>query len=185
MASPETGRAGDDARPDLGPLRALFTVGADDQRSVARVRLVSAGVSGVGSLLLLLSDVPIAVFLAALLGLLMSLVWFAQARGAGRIARSVERYYLSVHRDGFLLSEGNQLHCVRFADVREIALDEERLEIAVARDGKEPLRVEPRYPGVEIHALVHTLRHAWQEAVEARGSAREQNPDRAQERTGV
>jgi len=171
-----------DARPELGPLRAQFTVGADDQRSVARVRIVSAGVSGVGALLLLLADVPIAVFLAALLGLLMSLVWFAQGRSAGRIARNAERYYLSVHRQGFLLSEGNQLHCVRFADVREIALDEERLDIAVTRAGKEPLRVEPRYPGVEIHALVHTLRHAWQEDVEARGSAREQNQHSAQDR---
>jgi hypothetical protein len=149
---------------DLGPLLHRFSVSADDQRSVARVRLVSAGVSAVGALLLLLADVPIAVFLAALLALLMSLVWVAQARTAGRVARNVERYYLALHRDGFILSEGDQLHCVRFADVREIALDEERLDIAVRRDAKEPLRIEPRYPGVEIHALVRTLQEAWAEA---------------------
>lgn len=150
--------------PDLGPLVVRFSVGADDQRSVARVRRVSAGVSAVGAVLLLLADIPIAVFLAAVLALLMSLVWFGQARTAERVAKSVERYYLSVHRDGFLLSEGNQLHRVRFSDVREIAVDEERLDIVVTRAAKEPLRLEPRYPGVEIHALVHTLRHAWQEA---------------------
>jgi hypothetical protein len=154
----------DCAEPDLGPLAVRFAVSADDQRSVARVRLVSAGVSAVGAVLLLLADVPIAVFLAAVLALLMTLVWFAQARTAERVARNVERYHLSVYRDGFLLSEGNKLHCVRFSDVREIAVDEERLDIVVTRAAKEPLRIEPRYPGVEIHALVHTLRHAWSEA---------------------
>lgn len=164
MSNVEPGQSGDERAPELGPLRVQFAVSADDQRSVARVRLVSAGVSAVGALLLLLADVPIAVFLAALLGLFMSLVWFAQARGARRVARDVDRYYLSVHRDGFLLSEGNQLQCVRFVDVRDIALDEERLDVAVLRNAKPPLRIEPRYPGVEIHALVRTLRHAWQEA---------------------
>ena len=168
MMRPERDATAEGAPPDLGPLRERFTVSADDQRSVARVRLVSAGVSAVGALLLLLADVPIAVFLAALLALLMSLVWFAQARTAGRVASNVQRYYLALHQDGFLLSEGDQLHCVRFADVREIALDEERLDIVVRRDAKEPLRVEPRYPGVEIHALVRTLHQAW---VEAQGGA--------------
>jgi hypothetical protein len=111
--------------------------------------------------LLLLADVPIAVFMAAVLGLLMALVWFGQGRTAQRVAKSVERYHLSVYRDGFLLSEGEHVQRVRFSDVREIALDEERLDIVVTMASKEPLRVEPRYPGVEIHALVHTLRHAW------------------------
>jgi hypothetical protein len=161
-AQPHSERA--QTAPDLGPLSVRFAVTADDQRSVARVRLVSAGVSGAGAVLLLLADVPIAVFLAALLALLMSLVWFGQGRTAGRLARNVERYHLSIYRDGFLLSEGNQLHCVRFADVREISVDEERLDIVVTRAANEPLRVEPRYPGVEIHALVHTLRHAWVQA---------------------
>jgi hypothetical protein len=147
--------------PKLGPLLVRFAVTADDQRSVARVRLVSAGVSGVGAVLLLLADLPIAVFMAAVLALLMSLVWFGQARTAGRVARNVERYHLSVYRDGFLLSEGEHVQHVRFSDVREIALDEERLDIVVTRAAKEPLRVEPRYPGVEIHVLVRTLQQAW------------------------
>jgi hypothetical protein len=154
----------DPAQPQLGPLAVRFAVSADDQRSVARVRLVSAGVSAVGAVLLLLSDLPIAVFLAALLALMMSLVWFGQARTAQRLAQSVERYHLSVYRDGFLLSEGKDVQCVRFRDVREIAVDEERLDIVVTRTEKEPLRIEPRYPGVEIHALVDTLLHAWREA---------------------
>jgi hypothetical protein len=115
----------------------------------------------VGAVLLLLADLPIAVFLAAVLALLMSLVWFGQARTAGRIARNAERYHLSVYRDGFLLSEGEHVQRVRFADVREISLDEERLDIVVKCAAKEPLRVEPRYPGVEIHVLVHTLQQAF------------------------
>jgi hypothetical protein len=159
----------DEVEPDrgaqeLGPLAVRFAVSADDQRSVARVRLVSAGVSAVGAVLLLLADVPIAVFLAAVLALLMALVWFGQARTAERVAKSAERYHLSVHRDGFLLSEGDHVQRVRFSDVREIALDEERLDIVVTRASNEPLRIEPRYPGVEIHALVHTLRQAWEQA---------------------
>ena len=149
------------AQPELGPLRVRFSVTADDQRSVARVRLVSAGVSGLGSLLLLLADVPIPVFMAAVLGVLMSAVWLGQARQAQRVANNVERYHLTIHRDGFLLNEGDQPGCVLFADVREIALDEERLDIVVTRVSAEPLRIEPRYPGVEIHALVHTLQDAW------------------------
>lgn len=173
MAEPAQEAPSDLAPPELGPLAVRFAISADDQRSVARVRLVSAGVSAVGALLLLLSDLPIAVFLAALLALMMSLVWWGQARTARRLANSVERYHLSVYRDGFLLSEGKDVQCVRFRDVREIAVDEERLDIVVTRTAKEPLRIEPRYPGVEIHALVDTLRHAW--LGEARGSARERD----------
>ena len=45
-------------------------------------------------------------------------------------------------------------------DVVEIEVDEERLDVLVRLHAGPPLRIEPRYPGVEIHELVRTLNDA-------------------------
>ncbi len=149
---------------DLGPLLRRFEVTRADQRSVALVRGVAAGACGVCAVWVLLSRVPIPIFLAGLLGLLMSFAWLAQARRAARTASAPGAHHLSIHRDGVVVAEQNKLTRVRFADVYDIAVDEEHLEIAVTLNDRRCIRIEPRYPGVEIHDLVRTLQEALQQA---------------------
>lgn len=155
---------------ELGPLLRRFDVAASDQHSVALVRAGSAILAGLGSLALLLADVPLPVFLAALLGLVMSLVWFRQARRARRLSHDTSAHHLSLHRDGFVVAEGEQHRSVRFDTVRDIAVDEERLDIVVKLQGDEVLRLEPRYAGVAIHDLVRSLQEACQAGTQPVGN---------------
>ena len=150
----------DDAA-ELGPLRQRFEVGQADQRSLALVRGGAALLAALGSIALLLADVPLPVFLAALLGLLMSLVWLGQARRALRVSRTADAHYLGVYQDGFVLAEGPRRTSVPFSRVEDLDIDEERLDIVVKLSTGETLRLEPRYPGVAIHDLVRSLQEAW------------------------
>ena len=161
----------DAADGPLGALRERFEVGRADQRSVAVVRSVAALLSGACAVLLLLSDVPIPVFLAAVLGVLMSFVWWMQARRAARIATSPHAHSLAIHQHGFVIRDGPKRTVVLFADLASLAVDEEHLDIvAIFREdgaadsahvGARPsLRIEPRYPGLAIHELVHRLQSA-------------------------
>jgi hypothetical protein len=145
---------------DRGDLIAHHAARADAERSLARVRTATALIVAVASTLVLLGDVPVPVFLAAALGLLMSLIWLAQARRASRRAENASSFHLSVFSKGFLLAEGAHQTWVSWQDVAAVEVDEEHLEVVVSRRQAPPLRLEPRYPGVEIHALMHTLRSA-------------------------
>lgn len=153
-----------DADDQLGPLRQRLQVAPTDQRWLALVRGGSAALAALGSLALLCADVPLPVFLAALLGLLMSLLWIGQARRALRVARSAEAHHLSIYRDGFVVAEGQHVTRVPFGHVRELEVDEERLDILVKLSTGESLRLEPRYPGVAIHDLVRSLHEAREQA---------------------
>jgi hypothetical protein len=153
-----------EADSELGPLRQRFQVAPTDQRLLALVRGGSAAVAALGSLALLCADVPLPVFLAALLGLLMSLVWLGQARRALRVSRTAEAHHLSIYQDGFVVAEGERVTRVPFGRVRELEVDEERLDILVKLSADESLRLEPRYPGVAIHDLVRSLHEAWEQA---------------------
>lgn len=146
--------------PELGPLLSRYVVSRADQRSLALVRGGAALLCAVCAVWLLLSRVSLPVFLVALLGLAISLLWLAQARRAARTGAAPQAHYLSIHRDGLVVAEHDRLTCLPFADVADIAVDEERLDIALRmRDGS-CVRIEPRYPGVEIHELMHRLREA-------------------------
>jgi hypothetical protein len=159
------------APSELGSLRDRFEVGRADQRTVAVVRGVAALLSGACAVLLLLADLPIPVFMAAVLGVLMSLVWWAQGRRAARIARSPHAHSLAIYDHGFVIRDGAEQQVVRFADLASLAVDEERLDIVAvfkassaaseAADGaRNSLRIEPRYPGLAIHELVSRLQSA-------------------------
>jgi hypothetical protein len=153
-----------EAEGEFGPLRQRFQVAPTDQRLLALVRGGAAALAALGSLALLCADVPLPVFLAALLGLLMSLVWLGQARRALRVARTADAHHLSIYRDGFVVSEGERVRSVAFRHVRELEADEERLDILVKLNTGESLRLEPRYPGVAIHDLVRSLHEAREQA---------------------
>lgn len=146
--------------PELGPLLQRLEVSRADQRSLALVRGGAALVCALCASWLLLSRVSLPVYLIGLLGLLISFAWLAQARRAARAGAAPQAHHLSIHRDGLLLAEAGRLTRLRFAEMVDIEVDEERLDIAVRlRDGR-CVHIEPRYPGVEIHELMRRLREA-------------------------
>lgn len=148
--------------PELkGALLARFEVDPHDERVLARVRAIAAVVTAAASVLLLLGDLPLPVFLVGVLGLFVSLVWLRAARRTAHRAPQANLHFLAVYQDGLLLSEGEHRVAVLWTQVEDVEVDEERLDVVVTRRDAPPLRIEPRYAGVEIHQLVRTLRNAW------------------------
>ncbi|MET0341060.1 MAG: hypothetical protein ABW252_08655 [Polyangiales bacterium] len=143
-----------------GPELARYEASPSELRALARVRMVSALVAFGGAVAMLLGELPVPVFLLALLGLVLSLAWLGQARRASRAARSAHRDALTVHARGLWLEEAARNVWCSWDDVTEIEVDEERLDVLVRLRAGPPLRIEPRYPGVEIHELVRTLNDA-------------------------
>jgi hypothetical protein len=147
---------------DRGPLLVRFSAERGAEMAHARLRMVSAAVSALASICVLLGKVPVVVFLVALLGLILSLAWFAQARKSARRARDPGATYLALHARGLLWSQPPRAPIwVAWDEVSELEVDEERLDVRVSRKAAPPLHIEPCYPGVEIHELVHRLRNAW------------------------
>ncbi len=146
--------------PTEQPLR-RFETDPIDERRLATVRRVSAAVGAACAVLVLLSSVPFTIALVCVLALLVSLGWLAAGRAAERRALHPELFQLALYERGLLLVEGASERWVAWADVTDIHVDEDRLDIVVERASTEPLRIEPRYQGVEIHALMDTLRNAW------------------------
>jgi hypothetical protein len=148
---------------DRGELLARFQVDPREERSFARIRLASALLGALGSAALLLGRLPVGVFMIGVLGLLVSLAWLRQARKAKVRAAQAGDHHLVVYKRGLLLAEGDTQTWLAWSDVRAVEVDEERLDIVLERSGGTvpPLRIEPRYPGVEIHELMRTLRNAW------------------------
>ncbi|MFT3922513.1 MAG: hypothetical protein QM778_08265 [Myxococcales bacterium] len=142
---------------------ARFEAEREAELSFARLRRTSAIVLAVGSLAVLLGRVPVAVFLVGALGLALSLAWLVQARRSARRARDPGATYLAVHAHGLEWADGFKAPIwVAWNTVSELDVDEEHLDVRVSLKGASPLHIEPRYPGVEIHELVRTLRNAWQ-----------------------
>lgn len=150
---------------ERGPLSARFCTDPRDQRALARVRTGSALLASLAALAMLLGELPIPAFLIAVLALMISIVWLRQAGRAARLAKRAQPEALTVYARGFTLDQGERTHWVPWRNVERVFVDEERLDIVVEQRGTRPLRLEPRYPGVDIHELVRTL-------VEAHESAR-------------
>ncbi len=144
-----------------GLLLSRYEVDPARERSLARLRTSAAVLAGLGAVAMLLSRLPFVMLLLAVLALLVSAGWLAQARGLRRRARAPEEHFLALHQRGFELGLGASRTWVPFTTVTDIDVDDERLDIVVAREGQAGLRLESRYPGVEIYALMHTLRKAW------------------------
>lgn len=149
---------------DRGPLRVRFEVDAGEQRTLSRVRGVSALLAFAGAATLLLGELPLPVFLLAVLGLAVSLAWLRQSRKASRAARDAHRDALQVHEGGLFLDESQRTAWVPWREIEDIVVDEERLDVVVIRRGTPPLRIEPRFPGVDIYELMRTLNDARQAA---------------------
>lgn len=150
---------------ERGPLSARFCTDPRDQRALARVRAASALLATLAALAMLLGELPIPAFMIAVLALMISIVWLRQAGRASRLAKRAQPEALAVYARGFTLDLGERTHWVPWRNVERVFVDEERLDIVVQQRGASALRLEPRYPGVDIDQLVRTL-------VEAHESAR-------------
>jgi hypothetical protein len=139
-----------------GPELARFTASPRDVRTLALVRGVCGVLALLGSLAMLLGRLPVPLFLIALLGIVLSLVWLRQARKLWRRAGTAKPATLVVHRAGFALDDT----FIPFQQVTAFELDEERLDVKVALVNGEALRIDPQYRGVDIYTLVRTLQDA-------------------------
>jgi len=149
---------------DPGPLRERFEIDPGDERAVARLRLLAAGLAALSAIAMLLSSLPFVMLLLAVLALLVALGWFSRAKSLAARAKNPEEHFLALHTRGFISAEGQKRMWVSWTEVTHIEVDEERLEIVVTREAEEPVRLEPRFPDLEIHELVRRLRNAWHTA---------------------
>lgn len=156
---------------ERGPVLARFEVSAREQRVFAWVRGISALLALAGACALLLGELPLPVFAIALLALLIAAAWLGQAVRARRASSHSQQDALIVHADGLSLDELTRRAWVPWRNVERVEVDEERLEVVVIRRGAPALRIEPRYPGVDLYQLVRTLDDARQSAHDAEGRA--------------
>jgi hypothetical protein len=149
-------------KADPGPLLVRYEVDPAAERGLALLRTV-AGLAVIIAAALVVAGrrVPIPVFLSALLALIMGPVWLIQARRARARAHEPERHFLAVHARGLWLCEGKEPRFIPFRELTGVIIDEERLDILLVRRDGDPIRLEPRYPGVAIGDLMDTLRNAW------------------------
>jgi len=143
-----------------GPELARFEVSQRDQRALAYVRTGAALLAILGAGVMFLGTMTVPVFLIALLGLLISVAWLRQAGRLRRSAAAPVPGSLTVYRDGYAVREHDRNEFVGWSDVEKIDVDEERLDIVVTKRDASTLRIEPRYAGVDLYELVHTLDNA-------------------------
>ncbi len=148
----------------MGQQIARYEVDPTTERSVSNLRLAAAVLAGLGAVAMLLSTLPFAMLLIAVLGLLVSAGWIAKSRSLKKRALVPEQHFLALYERGLLLGECESQTWVPWAQVTHIDVDDERLDIVLEQGAKEPARLEPRYPGVEIYELMHRLRNAWRAA---------------------
>ena len=149
-----------------GALQRRFEASSSAELSLARLRLVTALVALMASLAVLLSKVPVPVFLVALVGTLVSVAWIRLGLVARKRATRPSAYFLELYASGLAIGDGPRVQWLPWSEVCDIDVDEERLDIVVCVRGREPVRLEPRYPGIAIHDLMATLRNAWRAAID-------------------
>jgi uncharacterized iron-regulated membrane protein len=145
---------------DPGPELARFEASPSDQRALAHLRTACAILAALGAITMMLGTMSVPVLMIALLGLLISVAWLAQARRLRRSAAAPEPGSLTVYGAGYALREHDRNDWVAWSDVEKIEVDEERLDIVVTKRDACRVRIEPRYAGVDLYELVHTLDNA-------------------------
>ncbi|MDB4973212.1 MAG: hypothetical protein JWN48_1553 [Myxococcaceae bacterium] len=150
---------------ERGEVLARFEVSSSDQRGLAYLRGICALLALVGAGLMLLGKLPVPLFMVALLAVLLSVAWLAQARRLSRAARDPKRPALIAHAGGLALEEAGRNDWLSWSDVVRIEVDEERLDIVITKRDAATLRIEPRYQGVDLYDLVRTLDGIWRSAL--------------------
>lgn len=95
------------------------------------------------------------------LALLAALGYAAAAGHHARRRRNAGQWYLGLYEHGLLLAEGERHAWVPWEQVREVEVDEERLQLCIERVNEPPLRLEPVYEGVDLPGLERMVRNAW------------------------
>jgi hypothetical protein len=146
---------------NLGPELERFEATAAWFRAEALLRVVASVIALLAACATLLGSLPIGAFLVALTGGLVGLAWFFAAKRGLKRSAQAGNFSLTVHPRGLVFCEGTTRAVLPFAEITAIYVDEDRLDVVIERTSGEPVRIEPRYPGVEIHELMHRLRNAW------------------------
>lgn len=142
------------------PLPIRLLADANTERRIAFVR------GGVGVAVLLgaswlfaLPDWGMPQLLAGA-GALFALAWIARALRVARAAPvATEPDRLELDAEGLRLYEAGQLRALAWRDIVRIAIDEDRLTLALAlRETGEIVHIEPRYRDVSLQALLETAR---------------------------
>jgi hypothetical protein len=156
---------------ERGDQLARYQASPRDQRALAHVRTVSALLATAGAVGMLLGKLSLPLLLVALLGLLISLAWLGQARRLRRAAQDERPASLTVFQAGFAVCEREREDWLAWSEVARVEVDEERLDVVVTKQDGSILRIEPRYAGVDLYELVHTLDNARASAQSASGHA--------------
>ncbi len=153
-----TGRAGD---PTLGAVVERFVATASWFRAEAALRFVSAALALGAAALALLGSLPLAAFFVVLTGALVGIAWIGVARRSWKRADAPSAFTLTAYEKALTLGEGEGQTVLPYGEITSIAVDEDRLDVVIEHTKGPPVRIEPRYPGVEIHELVSRLRNVW------------------------
>jgi uncharacterized iron-regulated membrane protein len=156
----EVSRARPEGPLDRGPVLQRFEADRRDLKIFAWVRGLSGLGALAGSVAMLLGRLSIPLFMVALLGMVMSVVWMRQARKLWRASGTAKPAALVVHRAGVALVSGTpdvSDTFLPFERVTRFEVDEDRVDVRVTMRDGETVRIEPQYQGVDIYALVRTL----------------------------
>jgi hypothetical protein len=93
-------------------------------------------------------------------GALFAVAWIARALRATRAAAAAtEPDRLELDATELRLYEAGQLRVLAWREITRIAIDEDRLTLALAlRESGEIVHIEPRYRDVSLDALLETAR---------------------------
>lgn len=151
---------------DTGPFRTL-PLDRSSERADAALRLTAAVVVlGGGVWLALVAQDP-KLWVCSGAALLASAAWLAMGLRARRRIRDAERHRLDLRPEALHLLEGRVERRVRWADVRQIEVDEERVVVRVSLADGEPVILEPRFGGLGVHDLEAAVRRARDRAIAA------------------
>jgi hypothetical protein len=153
--------------PGLGPELERFVPSPRALRGDAVLRACAAALALSAAALTLLGELPIIAFLVTLTGTLVGLFWLVSARRGLKRAEQSDRFTLKVHARALVIGDGPDTRTIPFDEIARIDVDEDRLDVVVARTHGPEVRIEPLYPGVEIHDLVARLRNAWRQACDS------------------
>jgi hypothetical protein len=140
------------------------------ERAVSWLRLGAAVVCGLAGAWVLATGGSTVTFVVGLAGVLAAAGWVFAWRAGQRRARRGAETWLDIAPDALTLADGKERHHVKWAEVTNVDVDEEKLVLRLGRAGRPDLVVEPRYRGAGLHEIEAAVRQAWTEA-RGRGNA--------------
>lgn len=101
----------------------------------------------------------------AVLGVAAAAGWTAMiARARRRVAGAVT---LRLTPDGLHYLDGVSTLDLPWSEIDAVDVDEDRLDVRIARRGAAPLRIEPMFRGASVYQLADAIRDAWRASLPA------------------